>query len=162
MVEDYSDEQIRKIALSDLLLKQIESLMIQKVELLTIAGDFSREGKVGRDARLKAVMNTAGNKETNDLLVKYLGLLMYEIHDKFPNPEYLEMRKDQADLAFLTAVSGHFQEYEDIIKSRLTETFGHEFVEEGGGQAISRRMLRRLKKQRKELETIRKLESQNE
>lgn len=148
-MEDIPPDQAFKIIQLDLIIAQMHVLAQQKTDLLSIAGDFDKPGKPGRDARLTAIMNTAGNKETNNLFVQYSGLLRDELESDYPNEKMLKMRKIQIDKAFEHAVAGHFQTYENIIKDKLTATFGGDFVE--GEQVLSKKMLRKLKKKRDEL-----------
>jgi len=148
-MEDISPDQAFKIIQLDLIIAQMKILEQQKTDLLSIAGDFDKLGKEGRDARLTGIMNTAGNKETNNLFVKYCGLLRDELESDYPNKNMLKMRKLQTDKSFEHAVAGHFQTYENIIKEKLTATFGGDFVD--GEQALSKKMLRKLKKKRDEL-----------
>ncbi|GAH23488.1 unnamed protein product, partial [marine sediment metagenome] len=53
----------------------------------------------------------------------------------------------QLEQAFLIAVAGHFQVYEKLIAEKLVEKFGAKFIE--GEKVLSKRMIKKLSKQRK-------------
>ena len=134
----------------NLLITKIEDLNTQKTEILEIEEELSHPGKKGRLARLKAIINTAGNKETNDKLVDICIFYIQELNDKKPNERVLNMLKFQLEQAFLIAVSGHFQVYEKLIGEKLVEKYGDKFIE--GEKVLSKRMIKKLIKQRKKLE----------
>jgi len=125
-------------------------LATQKEDLLKIKEKLSHPGQEGRDARLNAIINTAGNKDTNDKLVDVCVDYIQELNSKKPHKGVLDMLKFQLEQAFLIAVSGHFQVYEKLIEEKLVEKFGAKFIE--GEKVLSKKMIKKLQKQRKKLE----------
>jgi len=59
------------------------------------------------------------------------------------------MLKFQLEQAFLIAVSGHFQVYEELIREKLVEKFGAKFIQ--GEKILSKKMMKKILKQRKQL-----------
>lgn len=108
---------------------KINDLDTQKTDLLAIKEKLSDPGQKGRDARLKAIINTAGNKETNDKLIDICVFYIQELNSKNPHKGVLDMLKFQLEQAFLIAVGGHFQVYEKLIEEKLVEKFGAKFIE---------------------------------
>lgn len=129
---------------------KIDDLNTQKEDLLKIEEKLSHVGKEGRDARLKAIINTAGNKETNDKLVDVCIDYIQELNSKKPHEGVLTMLRFQLEQAFLIAVAGHFQVYEKLIAEKLVEKFGAKFIE--GEKVLSKKMIKKILKQRKKLE----------
>lgn len=131
---------------------KIDDLNTQKEDLLKIGEKLSHLGKEGRDARLKAIINTAGNEETNDKLVDVCVDYIQELNSKKPHEGVLTMLRFQLEQAFLIAIAGHFQVYEKLIREKLVEKFGAKFVE--GEKVLSKKMIKKLLKRKKKMEKL--------
>jgi len=149
IIEEISPERLYQTTQLNLLTTKIDELSQQKIDLLEIKEKLSHPGQAGRDARLKAIINTAGNKETNDKLVDVCVDYIQELNSKKPHEGVLTMLRFQLEQAFLIAVAGHFQVYEKLIEEKLVEKFGAKFIE--GEKILSKKMIKKLLKQRKQL-----------
>lgn len=88
---------------------------------LTKLGRFSRKTFSGNIDRAKAILNTAGNKYTNNLFVACLNMLIYHLFERFPHLPTIKDDLIWVKQSYNWAMAGDAQDLQDILRLSFRE-----------------------------------------
>ncbi len=127
------------------------NLILQSVKRLD--GSFENIAEVGKELgkmediameyMVKAISYTAGNKQTNLQLVKYINLYVDAKYKKYPYQPLIQKRKKQILKAYNIANSTHHSSWENLIQESIIKAIGKNAVFDNA-QVIPKEIMKQL------------------
>ena len=128
---------------ANLILQSVKRLDDSFENIAEVGKELGKMEDIGIEYMIKAISYTAGNKNANLQLVKYINLYIDAKYKKYPYQPLIQKRKKQILKAYNIANSTHHSDWESLIQESIIKAIGKNAVFDNA-QIIPKEIMKQL------------------